>query len=489
MAFDPLLEPNRYIAQLARKRKEQEQEIARALAPSSPLYAQAMGASARQEMDPRRPGAATQVATDAAIAPDARVRAAMEQRAKAQAQAHDAELPAVRQPPQYQQPAQRGFFKKLFDSIGRKDPNAQADAEYQRQLDAQKFLRDQESQNYQLETQRQNATEQSAALEQYRAVRAQQIAAQMAAAEESRNPESLRSELARKLAAPYADPQLIAGASEDQILKLMPFLKAEIDKEEAALKHAQRMQQQGDDQAHEFALEGERQAGRLELQDMRGSQQAGIAGMQAQERVKARVEAFKHSYAKERELELDIAGMLQDIEASPGGAAPAGFAERFSRAITARGIDPDRIETWQSKQMVLELWSRNQSGAAIGMSEGDRFKVQAGLSETATPEQVEAAVAVMRRLVARRLRATAAANPSAARDVATAQGLNVDAWLGKQKAAAEEDYAADPAPSQRAQPARPAKAPKRKPAAASAGDDEWQDVGGSSRDDDEWEDL
>lgn len=181
------------------------------------------------------------------------------------------------------------------------------------------------------------------------------------------------------------------------------------------------------------------------------------------------------AFAKDNEHELAIGGLINEINQA-GGAAPADFAERFKGAITARGIDPARLQAWQAKQMVLEIWARKQTGAAISASEGEKFDIQTGMNATASPEQVEAAYAVMERLVQRQLRAQATNNPAAA-DVIFRSGVTDDplGYLGmtesetqanakkpvgppgsyRQTAVAQPVYAEPPA----AQP--PAAAPKR----------------------------
>lgn len=197
--------------------------------------------------------------------------------------------------------------------------------------------------------------------------------------------------------------------------------------------------------------------GRMQYGDTlaRGREERGetrkIAGEEREEgrTLAHRATDFGEKYAKNLELELDIAALTQDIEASPGGAAPQGFFEKFRNQFTARGIDPERIETWQAKQMVLELWARNQTGAAISQTEDGRFATQTGLDMAASPEQVEAAYKVMQRLVARRLRGAAAPNRGAVREIFDGYGLDADRWLG-----------AEP---QRAAPGRP------KPGAAEPG--------------------
>lgn len=130
------------------------------------------------------------------------------------------------------------------------------------------------------------------------------------------------------------------------------------------------------------------------------------------------------SYAQDNKHDLRIGGLINEINKS-GGAAPQDFAERFRGDIMARGIDPARLEAWQAKQLVLETWARQQSGAAISATEDEKFALQTGMGKTASPEQVNAAYNVLDRVIQRSLRANAVNNPSA-RDVLFAAGVSDD---------------------------------------------------------------
>lgn len=140
------------------------------------------------------------------------------------------------------------------------------------------------------------------------------------------------------------------------------------------------------------------------------------------------------AFSKDNETELAIGGLINEINQA-GGAAPADFAERFKGPLAARGIDPARLEAWQAKQMVLEMWARKQTGAAISASEGEKFDIQTGMNATASPEQVEAAYSVMERLIQRQLRAQASDN-EAAPDIIFNAGVSDDpyAYLGRTRA-------------------------------------------------------
>ncbi len=259
------------------------------------------------------------------------------------------------------------------------------------------------------------------------------------------------------------DIAIAIGMPEDEARK---YTAEELEKWRPQVGLAARQLRAQDQWESRFAAQrGERlaQEGRAEERKVEGEEreEGRLQGRRAED--------FAKSFAKERETELDIAGLIQDVEDSPGG-TPPGFFERFRNAITARGIDPDRMEAWQAKQMILELWARGQTGAAISESEDGRFITQAGMDPAASREQVEAAYKVLTRLTRRRLRGYAASNPEAAQSVAGEYGLNED-WLSGVKAA------------------RKQAAPARKPAAQSADDGGEVITAEDLAADDEWGDM
>lgn len=140
-----------------------------------------------------------------------------------------------------------------------------------------------------------------------------------------------------------------------------------------------------------------------------------------------RAEDFAEKYATKYDKDLAIAGLMQDIDRA-GGAAPQSFSERFKGALAARGVDPERLEAWRAKQLVVEEFLRKQTGAAISLSEEDRGDMLAGLAPAASEADATAAYNVMKRNIRRYLRMGAAANPSAARSVTRSAELD-DSWL------------------------------------------------------------
>jgi hypothetical protein len=145
-----------------------------------------------------------------------------------------------------------------------------------------------------------------------------------------------------------------------------------------------------------------------------------------------RSQDFATDYAKNHETDLSIAGLIQDLKKLPGGAAPGTLSERVRLAAGSFGMDPNRLEAWQMKRLITEQWSRAQSGAAISGSETENFAIQTGTSPTASKEQVEAAFRTMERVIARRLKSGAVANPEVAREIGEIYELGPE-WFPNKK--------------------------------------------------------
>lgn len=216
-------------------------------------------------------------------------------------------------------------------------------------------------------------------------------------------------------AATGADPEKLAGMTGEQILQWRPQLGQMAQQLRSDAAWQERF---GKTQAAVRAKEG-----RGEARDL--AKEGRAKDVRSEER-RATAAA---DYSKQYETDLDIAGLVQDIESSPGGTAP-GFFERFRGVIMARGIDPERIEAWQAKQLVLELWARKQTGAVIAQDEDAKFAVQVGIDPAASAEQVEAAYNVLSRVIERRLKRGAVSNRDAAREIMEASGLDADRWTG-----------------------------------------------------------
>lgn len=273
---------------------------------------------------------------------------------------------------------------------------------------------------------------------------AQKLRADRFAAEQAKEAEK------KRLAAEAADPNSETSKRYREFaLQVMPDLADKIEGRSKAelennpyIRGAIQMATQEERSQDSLALEEERQRNRQQMAGVREKYAIGREG-RAEERAlgrEGRAEArtqlhrgedFRKWYSKEAEKDLAIANLIEQIDKAPGGAAPQGLMERFRSAFTARGIDPARVKSWQMKQMVLELWARQQTGAAISATEDQRFTVQTGLSATADQAQVEAAYDVMEDVVGAWLRTKGAARPDDAREILQAAGASPDRWLGK----------------------------------------------------------
>lgn len=177
-------------------------------------------------------------------------------------------------------------------------------------------------------------------------------------------------------------------------------------------------------QANKLELVAAGQEGKIAAEDRADTREQSKRG-----------EDFMKWYSKEAEKDLAIAKLMDGIDASPGGVAP-GMAERFKTWLTDRGISADRVKPYMQKQMILELWARQQSGAAISDTEEVRFAKQAASDPTASEEQINAAYEVMGDVISTWLRTKAAARPQEAGTVAQAAGLNTKRWFGDMPVAA-----------------------------------------------------
>jgi hypothetical protein len=216
-------------------------------------------------------------------------------------------------------------------------------------------------------------------------------------------------------------------------------------------------------------LEEERQANRLALTDV-SKANAQEAAATAHERGEAvRAQDFGTQYAKSSEKDLAIAKLIENVENQPGGVAPTMIeraADFLGVTVTSPLLAGERVEGVQAKKMILELWSRSQSGAAISATEDEKFKIQSGSSATASPEQIEASFNVMSQVIQTWLATKAAPNYGAARPIADAAKINADRWLG----APPEGYA-PPAPRSRAT----GRAAPPAPATIDTSGDDWED--------------
>lgn len=148
----------------------------------------------------------------------------------------------------------------------------------------------------------------------------------------------------------------------------------------------------------------------------------------------AKAVTFATDYQKANGDYLQMAGMVQDIrdvvgeDGSVDTGVLASLRSRFSTYFNGQQV----TDVNAAKRMLLEKWSRTQSGAAISENEEERFARQTGADPYASEADVDAAFQTMERVVARTLRSGATGNPEAARAVADNAGLNED-WLANVK--------------------------------------------------------
>jgi hypothetical protein len=149
-----------------------------------------------------------------------------------------------------------------------------------------------------------------------------------------------------------------------------------------------------------------------------------------------RDEAFATQFAKDNEASIKIALALNAIEGKAQGGQPAPGLDPVtrigSRIPGATQMFPERftqdVQTvLQNLDLAEEAYSRDQSGAAIGVKEAAKFLRQVIGSPMASAQDVQAAITRFNERNNEYLRGRAAANPQAAQSVLSASGLNLGA--------------------------------------------------------------
>lgn len=170
------------------------------------------------------------------------------------------------------------------------------------------------------------------------------------------------------------------------------------------------------------------QGNKIELANI----QAGIAkdrnALEQQDRQGARNDAAAEKFTEKHGADMDQLELIDSIRgAKDGGAVPQSVWERFGTksSLAARGIkDPARMDVITQKRLLLEDFARNQSGSAISKTEDGKFIQQIGADPTASEEEVNSALRIMRNQAAQHIRGGAAANRDAAERVLTERGFD-----------------------------------------------------------------
>lgn len=184
---------------------------------------------------------------------------------------------------------------------------------------------------------------------------------------------------------------------------------------------------------------------------------------------------------KDEKADLDMVGILDNLDQTEGGIVPKDMAERLAQnsTIAERYVDKSRLPVVAGKRMLLEVWSRGQTGAASTTHEEERFRAQvANQFATASDEAIEAAYNQLRDIVQKRVAGKAVGNPAAV-DIMKLIVRDPYSWLSvtPEQAQAWNKPSVDPAASPQTKqtyPASPAAPHAPTPRQTAAGQEQTQ---------------
>ncbi len=137
----------------------------------------------------------------------------------------------------------------------------------------------------------------------------------------------------------------------------------------------------------------------------------------------------------------EIDGLINEYEAANPGALGANPGD-IEGVGPADGWVPDMAHGLTGNRQALinrrllsdlnEIYARERSGAAISLTEDQRFKLQTGTSETATAQETAVALQVLRKWARDNMRAASVGREDAARESIRMRGLDPDTVLGSE---------------------------------------------------------
>lgn len=142
-------------------------------------------------------------------------------------------------------------------------------------------------------------------------------------------------------------------------------------------------------------------------------------------------ERIRSKFVAEHKEDLDVAGLINEIEHSGGITSEQGSAAVEAAAVKStlveRGlVDPKRLDVVSAHRLILEFWGRALTGKAGTSKEDQQFARETAADAFASPEIVESRFRQLSGVVQRRLREGALGNPSAVDLV----GIQVDDPVG-----------------------------------------------------------
>lgn len=242
-----------------------------------------------------------------------------------------------------------------------------------------------------------------------------------------RDPESAESRSAQDAAiSAGVDPERVRGKTAEQILTWRP----QYGQGAQQLRSNEAWQEHFSNTQHALNVRDDKLEGwKVGHEERAAERDYGKETRTAQRDERKAHAAAAVEYASKHKMDLSMAGLIDDLDKIPGGAGPQTLSERIKSSLGSWGVDASRMDAWQAKKLITEMWGRQQSGAAISPTEDENFSIQTGSSPTASNAQIDAAFRAVKRVLARNLAAGATGNPDAARDVAENAGLDPDRWI------------------------------------------------------------
>ena len=135
---------------------------------------------------------------------------------------------------------------------------------------------------------------------------------------------------------------------------------------------------------------------------------------------------FTGEYAKTNAAQLRSLKLINEFNAmNPGDQPIEGTGTVQGRVIPDMAASPRALKNRATLRLLGETWGRGQSGAAIGMTEEQRFAVQSGTKETATDQEVRIAMETLRDVLMSSARAAGVSQREAAQEVANEYGVQL----------------------------------------------------------------
>lgn len=169
---------------------------------------------------------------------------------------------------------------------------------------------------------------------------------------------------------------------------------------------------------------------RNEYDKLREDRGEARAGRQAERDVdKQSAERFPQeaaSFAKDADKDLQILSVANDFVTRNKGKKDIAGVGVLAGRTPDLASNEEALRNRADLRMIGEQWARGQSGAAISMSEEERFAIQSGTKETASEAQIKVAMGTLERVIKRSVQARAVGIEDAAGEVAKRYGVDLN---------------------------------------------------------------